>query len=60
VVGNLGWEELRLAVVLLPGTFIGLRCSRWFAHHVDRRSARPIVLVLSALAAAAVLARELR
>jgi uncharacterized membrane protein YfcA len=59
VIGNLGWEEVRLSAALLPGTFVGLRCSRWFAHHVDRRSARPIVLVLSAAAAAAVLAREL-
>jgi uncharacterized protein len=58
-VGRVGWEELRLAVVLLPGTFVGLRCSNWFAHHVDRRSAQPIVLILSAIAAAAVLAREL-
>lgn len=59
VVGKLGWEEVGLAVVLLPGTFVGLRCSRWFAQHVDRRSARPIVLVLSTVAAVAVLAREL-
>jgi len=59
VIGKLGWEEIRLALALLPGTFVGLRCSRWFAHHIDRRSARPAVLGLSAIAAISVLLREL-
>lgn len=58
-VGKLGGDELRRAVALVPGMLIGLAGSGWLARHVDRRTARPFVLMLSAIAALSVLAREL-
>jgi uncharacterized protein len=58
-VGKLGRWELVNAVALLPGVLVGVWGSTWLAQHVDRRSARPWVLGLSALAAVSVLAREL-
>jgi hypothetical protein len=58
-VGKLGGDELLRALVLVPGMLIGLSGSGWLAGHVDRRTARPFVLVLSALAALTVLAKEL-
>ena len=58
-VGKLGREELVQALVLLPGMLVGLAGSSWLAGHVDRRTARPFVLMLSTLAAASVLLKEL-
>ncbi len=59
VVGRLGRDELVRAAVLVPGMLVGLSGSRWLATHVDRRTARPFVLGLSALAAVSVLVKEL-
>jgi uncharacterized membrane protein YfcA len=59
IVGKLGRNELFDAAALLPGVVVGLTGSRWLARHVDRRSARPWVLGLSALAAVSALVREL-
>jgi len=58
-IGKLGWEQLRLALALIPGMLIGLRVSKLLAGHVDQRSMRPVVLVLSSVAAVSVLLREL-
>jgi hypothetical protein len=58
-VGKLGREEVLLALLLVPGMLIGLLGSPWLAGHVDKRTARPFVLVLSALAAVSVLLKEL-
>lgn len=58
-VGHLGWREVGAAAVLLPGVVTGFGASRVFVHRLDQRSVRPVVLVLSAVAAGAVLAREL-
>jgi uncharacterized membrane protein YfcA len=58
-VGKLGGDELRRALVLVPGMLVGLAGSGWLARHVDKRTARPFVLVLSAIAAISVLLREL-
>jgi uncharacterized membrane protein YfcA len=58
-VGRLGAEEWRAAAVLLPGTLAGFAASRNLGRHLDRRTARPFVLALSAIAAAGVLVREL-
>lgn len=58
-VGKLGGEELLLALVLVPGMLVGLAGSSWLAGHVDRRTARPFVLLLSTLAAVSVLIKEL-
>ena len=58
-VGKLGREELLLSLVLVPGMLVGLLGSGWLAGHVDRRTARPFVLVLSVAAAVSVLLKEL-
>jgi uncharacterized membrane protein YfcA len=58
-VGKLGREELLLSLVLVPGMLVGLLGSGWLAAHVDRRTARPFVLVLSVIAAVSVLLKEL-
>src|SRR5262249_15446354 len=58
-VGKLGGSELLQALVLVPGMLVGLAGSSWLAGHVDRRTARPFVLVLSSLAAVSVLLKEL-
>ncbi len=59
VVGKLGRDELLQALVLVPGMLVGLAGSGWLAGHVDRRTARPFVLVLSVIAAVSVLLKEL-
>ena len=53
--GSLGWDELPLIAVLVPGALVGYASSGWLAGHVDRRTARPIILGLSTAAALAVL-----
>jgi hypothetical protein len=58
-VGKLGGSELLQALVLVPGMLVGLAGSSWLAGHVDRRTARPFVLVLSSVAAVSVLLKEL-
>ncbi len=57
--GWLGIAELKLSLVLIPGLIIGYVVSRFTARLLDRHSLRPAVLVLSALAAVAVLVRAL-
>jgi len=59
VVGKLGRDELLEALVLVPGMLVGLAGSSWLAGHVDRRTARPFVLALSAIAAVSVLIKEI-
>ncbi len=59
VVGKLGRDEWLLSLLLVPGMLVGLLGSGWLAHHVDRRTARPFVLLLSAVAAVSVLLKEL-
>ena len=44
---------------LLPGALAGYAASGWLAGHLDRRTARPIILGLSTAAALAVLVRTL-
>jgi uncharacterized membrane protein YfcA len=57
--GRLGWEELPLIATLIPGALAGYASSGWLAGHVDKRTARPIILGLSTAAALAVLVRSL-
>jgi uncharacterized membrane protein YfcA len=45
--------------VLLPGAVLGFLASGWLARHLDRTTARPVVLGLSTAAALAVLVRTL-
>jgi uncharacterized membrane protein YfcA len=58
-VGRLGPTEVLEGLALLPGVALGVAVAPWLARHVDRRSARPVVLGLSLLAATAVLIKEL-
>lgn len=59
VVGQLGTEEIASCLVLVPGAVVGFALSPLLARHLDRRKARPVVLLLSTAAAIAVLARTL-
>ncbi len=59
LVGRLGGEELLPCLVLLPGAVAGFLASGWLARHLDRATARPVVLGLSSAAAVAVLLRTL-
>ena len=58
VVGRLGADEIGPSLVLIPGLVAGFSLSHWLAGHLDKRAARPVVLGLSLIAAAAVLLRE--
>lgn len=57
--GHLGRDELLPIAVLIPGALAGYAVSGWLAAHLDKRTARPIVLALSTAAAVAVLVRTL-
>jgi uncharacterized protein len=57
--GRLGTDELPFIAVLLPGALAGYAASGWLAGHLDKRTARPIILGLSTAAAIAVLVRTL-
>jgi uncharacterized membrane protein YfcA len=58
-VGHLDAHDVALALALVPGLAVGLAGAVPLSGHVDKRTARPFVLGLSALAAAVVLVREL-
>ena len=57
-VGRFGGAELRLGLVLVPGIIAGFFLSKWTAPLLDRGYTRPTVLTLSALAALAVILRQ--
>lgn len=59
VAGQLGRDELLPIAVLVPGALAGYAASGWLAGHLDKRTARPMILGLSAAAAVAVLVRTL-
>lgn len=56
--GHLGGDEVVPSIVLVVAALAGSPLSAPVARHLDRRSARPVVLALSVLAAVAVLVRE--
>lgn len=58
-VGDLGLPEVRSALLLLPGAIVGFALSPRLARHLDRRTARPVVLILSASAAVILLLRTI-
>lgn len=58
-VGRLGPTEMLEGLAMLPGVALGVAIAPRLSGHVDRRSARPVVLGLSLLAATAVLVKEL-
>jgi uncharacterized protein len=53
--GQFGLEELRLALLLVPGVLAGFGLSRWVARHLDRGWIRPAVLGFSAASAVVLL-----
>jgi uncharacterized membrane protein YfcA len=57
--GQIGGEGLRACLVTVPASIAGFAVSAPLARRLDKGSVRPVVLVLSSLAALAVLAREL-
>jgi hypothetical protein len=57
--GRLGPDEVVPCLILIPGAIVGYLFSPLLARHLDTRTAKPIILVLSTLAAIAVLARTL-
>jgi len=57
--GHLGGDEVVPSIVLVAAALAGSPLSGPVARHLDQRSARPVVLGLSVVAAVAVLIREL-
>lgn len=57
-IGRFGVPELRLSLLLLPGILAGFWASRYSARILDRGYTRRVVLVMSALAAALVILRQ--
>ncbi|MDH5804247.1 MAG: sulfite exporter TauE/SafE family protein, partial [Gemmatimonadota bacterium] len=57
VAGKLGFLQLNLAVLLLPGIFVGFALSSRVAPWLDKGYARPMALGLSALASVLVILR---
>jgi uncharacterized membrane protein YfcA len=57
VAGRLGWAELKLSVVLLPGMLLGYACSRFLVPFLDQQATRIVVLVISTLGGLILLAR---
>lgn len=59
VVGRLGADQLVPTLVLIPGAVLGFALSPALARRLDQRTARPVVMALSGIAAVAVLVRTL-
>jgi uncharacterized membrane protein YfcA len=59
VVGQLGADEIVPCLLLLPGALLGFAAAPYLAGHLDRRTARPVVLSLSTVAALAVIVKTL-
>ena len=57
LVGRFGGEELRLTLLLLPGTLFGFVVSRRLAFRLDRGYTRPAVLVVASIAGLLVVVR---
>jgi uncharacterized protein len=57
--GRVDGDALRACLITVPASAAGFAASTPLVRHIDRGSVRPYVLGLSALAAAAVLVREL-
>ena len=59
LVGSFGATELRLALLLVPGTLGGFALSSRLTPWIDRGYTRPAILTVSAAAGLLVIAREL-
>lgn len=56
--GQVDGDSLRACLVTVPASIVGFNVSAPIARRLDRGSVRPVVLVLSSLAATAVILRE--
>jgi uncharacterized protein len=45
--GRLGWAELKLSIVLIPGMLLGFACSKYLARYLNAQATRAIVLLIS-------------
>jgi len=59
IAGELGWDEFRWGLSLVPAAIVGFRLSGPLLHFVDRGYTRPAILVLSAASAIVLLARAI-
>ncbi|MGK2950212.1 MAG: sulfite exporter TauE/SafE family protein [Acidimicrobiales bacterium] len=59
VAGQLWTDELLPIAAVVPGALAGYAVSGWLSGHLDKRTARPMILALSAASAMAVLLRTL-
>ena len=57
--GKLAGPEVGPTLTLLPGTVVGFLASGWMRRHVEGRAVRPLVLLLSAASAVAVVVRAI-
>ncbi len=59
LIGRFGWQEILIALSLVPGILLGFALSRRLTHLLDRGYVRRAILVFSAVSALAVLVRHL-
>ena len=59
LVGELGFREIKLSLLLIPGILVGFLASKRVANWVDRGYTRPVVLLISGLSAIVVLINQL-
>ncbi len=50
LVGKFGWNEIKLAGILIPGIVLGYMISIWTAKFLDRGFVRPVVLIIASFA----------
>jgi uncharacterized membrane protein YfcA len=58
-IGFIGWEEAKLALLLMPAPVLGFLLSSYFTPYLDRGYTRPAVLVISFFTVILVFARYL-
>ena len=56
---RLGWDEVKLSVVLLPGMLLGFLCSKFLAAHLGQQAIRATVLTICAGGGITLLVRSL-
>lgn len=57
--GNISWEDVRVSFILLPAVFVGYLVSGILRHRIRRSQVRTAILVVSGLAALALLVRAI-
>ena len=57
-IGRMGFDELIVALSLLPALVIGFRVSRYGARFLDRGYIRPAILIVSGTAAVIIISRH--